>query len=520
MPGIDHLPRSVLSFESWPTSSAELLISGSAAELQVTTTCAAETYVWRTITDLGLAPRHSYRIRVTANLEVPLKPVLATNALRMALTRIDARGDRTVLARSWPAVNSAGAHHLDLVVPTSAVTGDVRLELHLGGCGSVTWTNLYAEQLPRASTGRLRRQSRHDVSKSWAARVELARHLATDHPEEAADLLHSVLDDPRTTASIAFEAARLDQAVHASAPETNKRHWRRRMIAASKTAAKLDGRLPHPTVVSMLRTRAGNFRDRAHLWQFFEPRIEDLRQAALETRTPKPSDRVFTYWAQGLDQAPPIVRENFDRMQRAFGQRLVILTDETRDDWVPRPRFEAHRPRMVPREHSDVLRMDLLRTYGGLWLDSTCLVTEPFDVPQGFFAFPKEGKRAEGTARLSVWALASEPGGYLASLFAEALHAYWSTYDEALDYYFIHHIFEVLCLLDPTFNETWQRAADVGRAWTIQPRSLYRVMGDEYDPDRAASILRSSPVHKLNHKGAARRASENSFFAAVLDGRI
>ncbi|MFH7324337.1 capsular polysaccharide synthesis protein [Aeromicrobium sp. JJY06] len=513
--------RIPLALDAWTPSSEGIALVGGTDRLRVEAPGLGESFARCSPRDLGLASRRPYRIRATANLESPVDPILSPHALRMVLTRTGRSKTREVVSRSWPAVNSYGAHRIELVLDRADLRGDVQLELHLGGRGGVTWSDLRAEPIPGAATRRLRRASLKDVSTSWDARVELARRIAAQDSVAAAELLHSVLDDPRTTASIAHEAARLDQRVHSRADISDKRHWRRRLVAANKTAARLEERLPWSTVVAMLRTRAGNFRDRAHLWQFFEPRIEDLRAAAASERVPaRPSDRVFTYWAQGLDHAPPIVRENVARMRSMFGDRLVVLTDESKDDWVPRPAFEDYRPRMVPREHSDVLRLDLLRKYGGLWLDATCLVTAAFTVPKGFFAFPKEGKRAEGTPRLSVWALASEPGGYLASVFAEALHAYWSTYDEALDYYFIHHIFEVLCLLDPTFDEEWQRAATVGRSWGIAPRELYRVMGNEYDPDRAAEILEGSPVHKLNHKGPARRANSRSFLAAVLDGRM
>lgn len=504
----------------WEPSSDHVRTITDASGLLVTASVAGESFVRCHASDLALLSRRPYRFHVTAEIDRPVESILATHSLRMVLSRAGQGAGRSVVSRSWPAVNSSGRQHLELVVEPSDLRGDVQLELHVGGRGSVTWSNLRAVPLPPESPRRFRRTSRREPSESWGARVERARRIESDDPVLAADLLHSVLEDPRTTALVAYEAARLAQGAHARAAASDKRLWRRRMIAASKRAAQLDGQVPPATVVAMLRTRAGNFRDRAHLWQFFEPRVEELRHAALESVSREPSDRVFTYWAQGLDQAPPVVRENFDRMHRVFGERLVILTDENSEEWVPRPKFEAYRPNMVPRERSDVLRMDLLRTYGGLWLDSTCLVTEPFTVPPGFFAFPKEGKRAVGTARLSVWALASEPGGYLASLFAEALHAYWSSYDEALDYYFIHHIFEVLCLLDPAFDEEWQRAASVGRSWGIAPRELYRVMGEDYDPERAAQILEGSPVHKLNHKGAARRASDRSFLAAVIDGRM
>ncbi len=76
---------------------------------------------------------------------------------------------------------------------------------------------------------------------------------------------------------------------------------------------------------------------------------------------------------------------------------------------------------------ADVIRINLLAKYGGVWIDATCYCCVPLDdwleaaTASGFFAFSKPNKNRH----IDNWFMASHKGCYLTERAAEASNDYW-----------------------------------------------------------------------------------------------
>lgn len=98
---------------------------------------------------------------------------------------------------------------------------------------------------------------------------------------------------------------------------------------------------------------------------------------------------IWQYWGQGVDapDMPEIVRICFASVDKYKGDYEVIrLSDDTIAEYVDLPPFVweklRHNPSFTRTFFSDLLRVALLRTYGGVWLDATILMTGQF--PQSY----------------------------------------------------------------------------------------------------------------------------------------
>lgn len=96
---------------------------------------------------------------------------------------------------------------------------------------------------------------------------------------------------------------------------------------------------------------------------------------------------IWQYWAQGYDNVPKVVRECLDSVDRWKGDCLVVrLSDDNLDEYVQLPSFilEKKENGIISLAHfSDILRLCLLSTYGGLWLDATVFISG--DIPSRYF---------------------------------------------------------------------------------------------------------------------------------------
>lgn len=113
---------------------------------------------------------------------------------------------------------------------------------------------------------------------------------------------------------------------------------------------------------------------------------------------------IWQYWGQGFDekQLPTIVKICFASVDKYKGKYDVIrLSDENLSEYLDIPSFVFEKMRtqqsFTRTFFSDLLRILLLRTYGGVWLDATILLSS--ELPEAysnmdFFVFQRDNTEA------------------------------------------------------------------------------------------------------------------------------
>ncbi len=90
---------------------------------------------------------------------------------------------------------------------------------------------------------------------------------------------------------------------------------------------------------------------------------------------------IWQYWGQGIDDnLPEVIKICFKSVDKHKGDYEVIrLTDKTINDYIDFPQFilDKLEDKTISKTHfSDILRLALLKAYGGVWLDATILLTD------------------------------------------------------------------------------------------------------------------------------------------------
>jgi hypothetical protein len=102
--------------------------------------------------------------------------------------------------------------------------------------------------------------------------------------------------------------------------------------------------------------------------------------------------RIFLYWEQGFDKAPPVVSlavASWEKLNSGFD--LVLLDQSNVQEWFDGEREVHNWSKLRTSHQSDLLRLALLARYGGYWADATLVCTLPIHMwvpeepPGGFF---------------------------------------------------------------------------------------------------------------------------------------
>ena len=169
---------------------------------------------------------------------------------------------------------------------------------------------------------------------------------------------------------------------------------------------------------------------------------------------------IWQVWLQGWDTAPQLVQDSRSSwINRNPGWEHRALTRGDLDDLLsPEIAELALSERLPHAAASDLIRLDLLRRYGGVWADATTFCVRPLDdwlldkMQSGLFAFKFENDRRPAAS----WFLASVAQGKIVSDWHRSSQNYWHTHTELTDYYWVHLLLAQLIDTDPEVGKLWQ----------------------------------------------------------------
>lgn len=229
--------------------------------------------------------------------------------------------------------------------------------------------------------------------------------------------------------------------------------------------------------------------------------------------------KIFQFWAQGITSAPAIVKTCYREMRRHHNDDdLCFLDNDSWKFYVDIPDHVIDNLGTNFTAFSDLLRVELLSKFGGVWADATCyctqnLINEFHEMvsPSGFFAFDK-GTSNRGL--ISNWFMASEAGSYPMCLMRELLLLYWENYSRPVHYFFFHQFFNLSYQADKKFRMSVHKAPLLD--W--KPRELKALMLKKFERESFNRALCSSPVHKLTYKIPISKFNSKTTIAAIVRG--
>lgn len=251
-------------------------------------------------------------------------------------------------------------------------------------------------------------------------------------------------------------------------------------------------------------------------------------KAALPSVPQDRQDKIWLCWWQGMDNAPEIVRACYRSICEHAGHRdVVVITDKNVDDYVHFPSWlmDKYRSGIISRTHiSDLLRLDLLAHYGGLWLDSTFFCCGSLDDP--IYRAPLFSIKRPDYLHASI------ASGYFAnySLGCDNAHRrvfstirdyeleYWRRSDFLIDYL----LTDYLIVLAQRHNPAIKAAFDAIQPNNAHCDDLFTHLGRPYDERLWSKLRCDTELFKLSWKYSYpyRTNEQITFFGKLIEGSL
>lgn len=180
--------------------------------------------------------------------------------------------------------------------------------------------------------------------------------------------------------------------------------------------------------------------------------------------------------------------------------KINVVTVENINEYVSFPqhvikKFNAGK---ISLTHlSDLLRLELLINYGGIWADSTvfCTGRENTYLHYPLFIF-QNTMRLQPSHLGSNWFIVAERNNPILKTTRDLLYQYWSDHDdlERGSYIVFHCLFK---LAAEKYWDDWQKIPVFSN---VPPHILQREFFKTYSEERFAQIAAMSHFHKLTWK--------------------
>ena len=182
-------------------------------------------------------------------------------------------------------------------------------------------------------------------------------------------------------------------------------------------------------------------------------------------------------------------------------EEVILLTDANFSNYVSLPDFimKKYRDGIITKTHmTDILRLELLIKYGGIWIDSTVLCTG--EIPDyihesDLFIFQnlKPGRDGDAVA-LSSWFIAAKTNHKVLMATRKLMYEYWKKNNTLINYFLIHNFLRMSLERFPDEEDKLIKFPN------STPHILLLDMFKPFDRNKWNVIKSMTSIHKLAYK--------------------
>lgn len=230
------------------------------------------------------------------------------------------------------------------------------------------------------------------------------------------------------------------------------------------------------------------------------------------------SKYIWVFWAQGYDSMPDLVLKCIETVKKNNGNaQVILLTAENFEKYATLPKWIVNKFRngiINPMYFSDALRFNLLKNYGGLWLDATDFVID--EITDDYFSDlctvsglsdDEHFFIAEGRWHTALFGGAKNHPlfQFMDSFFSN----YWKENDESVDYFMTDYALEYAYQNN---IGNFREYIDLNKG-KIDPQfvDLQSHLNDSFNSEQWNNYIKNTKIFKLTYKMKLKKSNDTFY---------
>ncbi len=196
---------------------------------------------------------------------------------------------------------------------------------------------------------------------------------------------------------------------------------------------------------------------------------------------------IWIFWLQGWENAPLLQQEVVESwIINNPGWKIEKISKENIKDYVSDIDYIYDSNKNIsPAALSDIVRLSLLKNYGGVWADSTLLCMQPLDSwihktieKSGFWMYHGNGAKMNKFLGPVSWFIVSVKNSYIIEKWKLKVDEYWKNRNTDDNYFWMDAQFRDLVIEDDKFYQLWTNtpylySEDDGQSHTLAHHSMF-----------------------------------------------
>ncbi|WP_036484345.1 capsular polysaccharide synthesis protein [Myxosarcina sp. GI1] len=215
---------------------------------------------------------------------------------------------------------------------------------------------------------------------------------------------------------------------------------------------------------------------------------------------------IWLLWLQGWDSAPWLVKQVAESWKiNNSDWNIEYVTLENLQTYVDDIDYIYDKTKKIrPQHKADIIRLSLLKNYGGVWADATMLCMQPLGVwveeavkPAGLWMYHGHGCGMSGKNGPAIWFIVSEKDSLMINKWKNACDEYWKNRTATNSYLWLDELFRKLFKSDIDFRNKWNLAPHLYCELKGQAHTLARHKRMVSSERNLKKILREKPPYAL-----------------------
>lgn len=296
-----------------------------------------------------------------------------------------------------------------------------------------------------------------------------------------------------------------------------KQYWRNGALGTSLAQFVILGK--SKTALELLRLSA-NLKTKQKLEKKYRKALKDFDSRWDNNIEHKERKTVWVFWWQGQESMPLIVKHCFVSLKENLKDwEIVLLTEQNYKEYTDIPVYITNNlQKGITLTHfSDLLRLELLKRHGGLWIDATVLCTS-CDVPKSIlksdlFVYRPQKPGSDGASiYLSSWLMWARSNNRIIGATQAMLYEYWKKNETLTDYYLLHYFMSI------AFDYYKEDAKAIPAFCNSVPHLLQLHFFEQYDDYYWCDIKKMTCFHKLSYKfDKAKLNIEGTYYKVIIE---
>lgn len=185
----------------------------------------------------------------------------------------------------------------------------------------------------------------------------------------------------------------------------------------------------------------------------------------------KGKNPIWVFWYQGYENMPNIVKASYNSIIKNMeneNTKVYLLSKENINKYCEIPQYIIDKflaGKITITHFSDILRSQLLSTYGGCWIDSTCFVKDKVESSIWKYDFytqkcKKNTMKFFTDGKWSAYFLMGKPGSIIFKYLNEFFYEYWKNNNYLIDYYLIDYALTIAYREIPLIKELIEKVPE------------------------------------------------------------